>query len=204
MIPVITAGFPFPSRSVPRFLVIEYVCRQIADVLQYRPDHYRAVSYPDKFDVELPPCPLPSRPWPRFLVNEQVCRQITAVSHSHPDHCRGAPLPSRFTVKITDVFYYHPGQYRRVSLWNKFRVKLPTFSIAVSTIARTVVFSRLSSNYRRIAAITVELLRLPSFYLEHRRITAFTVDSRHYRRFSVPLPIITEVPRCRIRLPSSC
>ena len=124
--------------------------------------------------------PFPSRPLPGCSVTEQVYRQIDAV------------------------FHCHPGQYRRVSLWNKFSVELPTFSIAVSTIALTFGFPRLTSYYRRITAIRVELLRLPSFYRENRRITAFPVDSRHYRRFSISLSISTEVPRYRIRLPSNC
>ena len=45
LIPVITAGFPFPSRPVPRFVVTECVCRHVADAFYFCPDHYRGVSY---------------------------------------------------------------------------------------------------------------------------------------------------------------
>ena len=72
------------------------------------------------------------------------------------------------------------------------------------TIALTLVFPHLSSYYGRITATTVELPRLPSFYRENRWITVMTVDCRHYHRCSISLPIITEVPRYRIRLPSNC
>ena len=128
---------------------------------------------------------LPSRLFPRLFVNEQVYRQITAVLHSHPDHCRGALLPNKLTVKLPPFFYYHPDHCYGILLRNKVSVKLPMFSITVSTIARTDVFPRLSTYYRRITAITIELPRSPSLYREHRRINAFTVEYRNCRRFSL-------------------
>ena len=176
---VITAGFPFPSRSLPRFLVVEYVCRQVVDAVHFRPDHYRGVSLPNKFNVLLPPfcmavpCitqvswyptdslpnyrrfPFSSRPLPRCLVTEQVYNQITDAFHYRPDHC----------------------DYRSIS-------------------ARVVM---LRSHCRD----TVALLLLPSFYRDHRRNTATTFDARHYRRFSVSLPTSTQVCRYRMRFPSS-
>ena len=54
LIPVITTGFQFPSRPIPRFLDTDQVYREFADVFHYRPDHHRSVSLPNKFNVELP------------------------------------------------------------------------------------------------------------------------------------------------------
>ena len=138
--------FSLISKSLPRFLVIEYVYRQIADVLPYRPDHYREVSLPDKFYVELPPFPLPSETLPRYFFTEQVYGKITAVFHSHPDHCRGGLLPSKFTVK------------------------LPTFYITIPTTA-TVSHcgTRLALNYQRFPLPSRPLrLRAPSDYRVYR------------------------------------
>ena len=76
-------------------------------------------------------------------------------------------------------------------------------STTIPIIPLTTVFPRVWSYHRRITVNKVEFPRVPLFQ-DHRRTTAFTVDSCHYRRFSIYLPIITEVSRSRIRLPSSC
>ena len=70
---VITAGFPFPSRSVARCLDTDQVYRKIADVFHYRQDHYRGVSLPNKFNVE----------WPTFSI---AVPTITQVSRSEQVH----------------------------------------------------------------------------------------------------------------------
>ena len=84
LIPAITAGFPFPSRSLPRFLVVEYVCRQVVDAVHFRPEHYRGVSLPNKFNVVLPPfCMAVPR-----ITQVSWCRTDSLINYDHPDQYR--------------------------------------------------------------------------------------------------------------------
>ena len=119
------------------------------------------------------------RPLPRCLVTERL--------QSNERRC---PFPSRPVPKWlvteqvyhkkTSAFHYRPDHddCRRIS-W---------FIVMVL------------SYYRG----TVALPRLPSFYHDNRQITAFTVDSRHYRRFSISLPTVIQVSRHRPSLPQNC